>query len=1582
MKAAHRSDLVNPADIPIQMASEDIWDKKYRLKAKDGVVIDQTVDETYQRVARALSDVEAPSVQQQWYERFLWALRHGAIPAGRIVSNAGAWDHKPATSTINCTVSGTIRDSMDEILGKVHEAGLTLKAGCGIGYEFSTLRPRGAYVSGAGAYTSGPLSFMDIYDKMCFTVSSAGGRRGAQMGTFDVGHPDVMEFIRAKREHGRLRQFNLSLLITEAFMRAVEADDEWPLSFPLSKREVEEEELDASRSTDVIWREWPAHEGDYVVDEKGLVACRIYRRIKARRLWNMIMTSTYDYAEPGFVLIDRVNEMNNNWFCEDIRATNPCVTADTRLATQYGMVPIGELYETGLPLKVTADRRILETGERGTEVRPAVPAFMTARDADVYRVVTEAGYEIKATEWHGFFTQRGRVDLRDLKPGDELLIQSGKGQFGCEGSAELGVLLGFVAGEGHLTDCGKGQKSVWVDFWNEERSLAVQIAGYANSLIVNASQRARSCQLVPIAVPERMHLFIRSLFLSRALEHYGFTRKSKFVVPEVVWRGTEACVKGYLRALFQANGTVKHDGKNKHCTIQLASSSRALLKDVQMLLANVGVFCRILPPREACVGMLPERGSCAKAYTHQGENELIIEDESCDIFMREIGFLLASKNEKYRGLRSHAGRSAFTSRIAEIVHVGREAVFDTTQPDKHTLIFNGLVTANCGEQPLPPYGSCWTGAMRINTNFGLISTEEAYARSQSGQALQVAVDHVFTGNKTDLRPCTLVCTGRKEVFDVRLANGQHIELTADHRVYTSSGWREVRELAPGAEVYVQARELATLNLVQPFYLGALKYLLSGCGGKTLTVRHQGRRAMLRSLLDLLHVNYSWTAQALTVASGHPVIHEVRGVDLEQASDTVLRGYVYAAEVTGTADHAQRIVYGSEETCLELAGVLEGLAGLKATPTRCGAGNYRLVFPELEIEAPVLGRGDLDVRYAAYGWLLSDRLSQGSEGVALTGGDERTVKSVLPFCQAMTGTNDATCYPDLVSPPDVVDRDSCYRGGAGEKPRGTALWKSHKKHARVPEFIFRSKSAQQASFLAAIFSADADVGVESQAAIQLFSGSRRYLEDIQLLLLNFGVHGEIQSSISKGNIGYRLLLKQRDLYRFYAYIGLPFDMGKEAALKSHLTQEQPWRTRNDDPDTAMVLEVRRLGMQPVYDIEEYSTHTLVVNGVVVHNCLLGSVNLTKFVLDPFTDRATFDWEGYREVVRVFTRMLDNVVEINGLPLEEQRAEIFRKRRHGMGFLGLGSTLTMLGQRYGCSDALTFTERVAREMALTGWHESLKLAEEKGPAPIMDEMFEVTDEMLRKRPEMAQDGFKPGAKLPGRVLWARYSRYMQRIAAEDPTLVDKLAQSGSRFTHHTSIAPTGTISLSLANNASNGIEPSFAHHYFRNVIREGRKSKEKVGVFSFELLAYKHLIDADAATDAQESRHQLPDYFVTADDITPKEHVDIQAAAQKWIDSSISKTANVPTDYPYDEFKDIYRYAWKQGLKGCTTFRFNPEAFQGVLVKEEDLKNTTYRFVLEDGSVVEAKGDEEIEYDGEIHTAANLFDALKEGYYGKW
>ncbi|MBF0614630.1 MAG: adenosylcobalamin-dependent ribonucleoside-diphosphate reductase [Magnetococcales bacterium] len=695
-----------PNEIKLQPAAMAIWDSKYRLKSAVGVPVDQNLEDTWRRVALTLASVEKPEIRSYWEQEFLNALRQGAIPGGRIISNAGAGAHKPATSTINCTVSGTVGDSMVEILDMVREAGLTLKAGCGIGYEFSTLRPRGAYVAGAGSSTSGPLSFMDIFDSMCKTVSSAGGRRGAQMATFDISHPDVLDFIRAKREDGRLRQFNLSCLITTPFIEAVKGNADWDLVFPANPSELQDPNVQ------IVYRHWPVTTPPYRLNAQGEVACRVYRRLPARRLWDLIMSSTYDYAEPGFILIDKVNEMNNNWFCEEIRATNPC-----------------------------------------------------------------------------------------------------------------------------------------------------------------------------------------------------------------------------------------------------------------------------------------------------------------------------------------------------------------------------------GEQPLPPHGAC---------------------------------------------------------------------------------------------------------------------------------------------------------------------------------------------------------------------------------------------------------------------------------------------------------------------------------------------------------------------------------------------------------------------------------------------------------------------------------------------------------------LLGSINLTCFVQRPFTREADFDWPRFRSVVRVFTRMLDNVVEIHGLPLAPQAAEIARKRRHGMGFMGLGSAIIMLNMTYGDAASVRFTEQVAREMAIVGWETGVELAQEKGSAPLLEELFTIDEILLARRPRLREDGFRLGDQVPGRVLLANYSHYLARFPAE---LRQRIADLGCRFTHHTSIAPTGTIALSLGNNCSNGIEPSFSHKYSRNVIVAGRKTKEKVDVLSYELLVYRALINPLADPFAEDERARLPANFMDASAIAPEQHVEIQAAAQKWIDSSISKTINVPTDFPFDRFKEIYLQAYDSGLKGCTTFRFNPEAFQGVLVKNQDLANTTYRFTLENGETVELRGDEQVEYDGEIHTAANLYDALKEGYYGK-
>ena len=355
-----------------------------------------------------------------------------------------------------------------------------------------------------------------------------------------------------------------------------------------------------------------------------------------------------------------------------------------------------------------------------------------------------------------------------------------------------------------------------------------------------------------------------------------------------------------------------------------------------------------------------------------------------------------------------------------------------------------------------------------------------------------------------------------------------------------------------------------------------------------------------------------------------------------------------------------------------------------------------------------------------------------------------------------------------------------------------------------------------------------------------------------------------------------------------------------------------------------------------------------------SCLLGSLNLAFLVKDPFTDKASFDWDTYTELIHVFSRMLDNVVELNGLPLEEQRHEIEYKRRHGMGFTGLGSALSLLGISYGSPESVEFTERISRTMAVESYRAGIDLAIEKGPAPIFNDTFTYR-----------------GLTRSARKWWAS-SNFMQQIWAVAPELRELALEHGCRYTHATSIAPTGTISLTVNNNVSNGIEPTFSHKYTRNVIKEGRKAKVAVDVYSYEMLLYKHLTGND----------EVPAFFSTTDNVTPEAHVDIQAAAQKCCDLSNSKTINVPTDSPFDSFTNIYLYAYQQGLKGCTTFRFNPETLQGVLVKANDLESTSYVFELADGTSITAKGTDQIEYEGEVHQANNLYDAIKEGYYGKF
>ncbi|WP_096702732.1 adenosylcobalamin-dependent ribonucleoside-diphosphate reductase [Magnetospirillum sp. 15-1] len=317
--------------------SQQIWDMKYRLKSAEGTALDGTIEDTWRRVARTLAATEADPAL--WEKHFYEAMEDFKfLPAGRIISGAGT---SRRVTLFNCFVMGDIPDDMAGIFEHLKEAALTMQQGGGIGYDFSTLRPKGAPVKGVGADASGPLSFMDVWDAMCRTIMSAGSRRGAMMATMRCDHPDIEAFIDAKREAGRLRMFNLSVLVTDPFMQAVKEDTSWELTF------------------------------------KGVT----YKSLPARELWNKIMRATYSYAEPGVIFIDRINRLNNLSYCEDIHATNPC---GEQPLPAYGVCLLGSINLARLVDKPFEDAARLDLDKLDRLVRVAVRMMDNVIDVSNY----------------------------------------------------------------------------------------------------------------------------------------------------------------------------------------------------------------------------------------------------------------------------------------------------------------------------------------------------------------------------------------------------------------------------------------------------------------------------------------------------------------------------------------------------------------------------------------------------------------------------------------------------------------------------------------------------------------------------------------------------------------------------------------------------------------------------------------------------------------------------------------------------------------------------------------------------------------------------------------------------------------------------------------------------------------------------------------------------------------------------------------------------------------------------------------------------------------------------------------------
>ncbi len=674
---------------------------KVTIKLLDGEVVERDIEQVdkpletdpgqmMDRVAAGIARIEKNAkLRKQWTERFRWLMDDFKfVPAGRILTAAGT---DQELTFYNCYVIPSPHDSRGGIIETLRQMTEIMSRGGGVGINISSLRPRHWYVKGVNGRSSGAVSWGALYSFVTGLIEQGGSRRGALMLILNDWHPDVFDFINSKRKAGQITNANISVGVSDKLMEAVEADADWDLMFP-----------DSSDPTyDDTW------DGDidkWMADGKKVIR---YRTVKAREVWNAIIESAWASAEPGVFFRERYNKMSNSWYHSPIISTNPCVTGDTRIYTNRGMVQARELFDNETEIEVTVDGRF----GLPNATTPATRVFMTGVKP-VFRLRTKEGYSVRATADHRFMTPRGWMPLNQLQPGDKIHLLNRKGGFGVEGSLELGRVLGWVVGDGTI----KKDEVVLSFFGEEKQELAPLFADYVNQLVVPLTATNRSYPVGVGQVLERDEARVSSARLYSVMEAHGLTTV-KHRVPEQVFQGSEDMQRGFLQALFTADGSFQ-DGGAKGGSIRLAANQLSLLEEVQQLLGNFSIISRIYPNRrEAGYRMLPNAQRDPQAYWCEAQHELVISKQNMGVFADEIGFLMDYKQAALKDYIGHGKRGlyaeSFMAEVETINSDGIEEVFDLTESVTHSFVANNLVVHNCGEQGLPAFGVCNLGAINL-----------------------------------------------------------------------------------------------------------------------------------------------------------------------------------------------------------------------------------------------------------------------------------------------------------------------------------------------------------------------------------------------------------------------------------------------------------------------------------------------------------------------------------------------------------------------------------------------------------------------------------------------------------------------------------------------------------------------------------------------------------------------------------------------------------------------------------------------------------------------------------------------------
>ena len=682
------------ATLPAQEISREVLLEKY---AKG----DETdASQVRARVAHALAAIEPEARRAHWEARFLEAQERGFIPAGRINSAAGT---SLTATLINCFVQ-PVGDSITELVdGKpgiytaLAEAAETMRRGGGVGYDFSSIRPEGAWVKGTNSRASGPVSYMRVFDQSCETVESAGARRGAQMGVLRCDHPDIERFVHAKDE-GELTNFNISVGVTDAFMQAVERDEEFELVHKAEpSREVRES--GAYLRGDGLW---------------------VYRKVRARELWDQVMRSTYDHAEPGVLFLDRMNRDNNLHYCETLESTNPCVTADTWVMTSAGPRQVEDLI--GKPFEAVVNGRPYNTLSNGF--------FATGRKS-VFKLHTREGHRVRLTSDHkvlrAWHTTRFRVETdwvpaSQLQAGDMVVLNNHRLTIRWEGAHTFdeGLLLGMLIGDGHLKE-KVGVLGAWqppmIRTANGD-SISPGVAGImaaAEAAAMKLPHRSDFTGWIPISgQPGHYRLTMRAL---RDLAYeLGMQPGQKTVTPEIE-RASSDFYRGFLRGYFDTDGSVQGT-QSKGVSVRLAQVDLSALEGVQRMLGRLGIDSTIYKNRKlAGAKPMPDGKGGTREYPTQAIHDLVISGENLQRFADIVGFSDVEKSMRLEAaLASYVrkqNRCKFLATFESLEEDGIADVYDVTVHEVHAFDANGLCVHNCAEQPLPSYGCCDLGSIDV-----------------------------------------------------------------------------------------------------------------------------------------------------------------------------------------------------------------------------------------------------------------------------------------------------------------------------------------------------------------------------------------------------------------------------------------------------------------------------------------------------------------------------------------------------------------------------------------------------------------------------------------------------------------------------------------------------------------------------------------------------------------------------------------------------------------------------------------------------------------------------------------------------